>query len=77
MFRDRLAKQLYLTLLPPLFPPVDLTGLSSDEEECSPTKQTFSESPRKDQSRLSFVITSDDGFKVEADSIEGGSLLKK
>ncbi|XP_041933652.1 histone-lysine N-methyltransferase 2A isoform X3 [Alosa sapidissima] len=45
------------------------SGLSSDEES-SPPKRSPTESPMKDQPRLSFVITSDDGFKVEADSIE-------
>ncbi|XP_031442575.1 histone-lysine N-methyltransferase 2B isoform X3 [Clupea harengus] len=45
------------------------SGLSSDEDS-PPPKRSPSESPRKDQPRLSFIITSDDGFRVEADSIE-------
>ncbi|XP_063041492.1 histone-lysine N-methyltransferase 2B isoform X2 [Engraulis encrasicolus] len=45
------------------------SGLSSDEES-EPHKRPAVESPRKDKPRLSFLITSDDGFRVEADSIE-------
>ncbi|XP_028819501.1 uncharacterized protein kmt2ba isoform X2 [Denticeps clupeoides] len=45
------------------------SGLSSDDES-TPPKQTNEKSVSKDQPHLRFEITSDDGFSVEADSIE-------
>ena len=51
-------------------------GASSDSEDESPLSEDEEEYPNnKDQPHLRFEIKSDDGFSVEADSIEGELLL--
>lgn len=48
-----------------------LGTLSGSEDEMTPPESEEKHPPRGDQPHLRFEITSDDGFIVEADSIEG------
>lgn len=45
--------------------------LSGSEDEIPPPESEEKRPPKGDQPHLRFEITSDDGFIVEADSIEG------
>lgn len=45
--------------------------LSGSEDEMPPPESEEKHAPRGDQPHLRFEITSDDGFSVEADNIEG------
>lgn len=51
--------------------PSYIPGWSSDEDSSSPLKNDQDECSSQDKPHLLFRITSDDGFSVEADSIEG------
>lgn len=55
----------------PLFLPLFTPGWSSDEDSSSPLKNDQDGCFSQDKPHLLFRITSDDGFSVEADSIEG------
>lgn len=55
---------------PPFIP-----GWSSDEDSSSPFENDQDECSSQDKPHLLFRITSDDGFSVEADSIEGKKLV--
>ena len=48
-----------------------LGAASSSDDEPLPSEEDEESPPNKDQPHLRFQITSDDGFSVEADSIEG------
>ena len=50
---------------------VGLGAASSSDDEPLPSEEDEESPPNKDQPYLRFQITSDDGFSVEADSIEG------
>lgn len=48
-----------------------LGAASSSDDEPLPSDEDLDFPPNKDQPHLRFQITSDDGFSVEAESIEG------
>lgn len=52
-----------------------ISGWSSDEDPSSPFKNDRDACSSQDKPHLMFKITSDDGFSVEADSIEGKRLI--
>lgn len=62
-------------MMKPLFFHYLFSGWISDEDSSPPFKNDQDGCSSQDKPHLLFRITSDDGFSVEADSIEGKELI--